>query len=431
MSPAKALLKTSVISTFSRFIGVGLNYAVILLLTNTLSTQDSGMVLLLMVLIPTAALVSRLGVEQWLVRDVARLTDSDTRLQAAYLRDAYRLVSLGSAIVMLLWWLSVPVLRHYLFDDALQTLPLIFAAAGITLFNIIMLNAAFLKAVRHTSASLLVQNSLPAISFLVLIGLFWQLLQQNQIAVWLYSGSLALAGLISFVWLRPWWRDLFTLGNSRWALPALWQQSLPLAPVSILAFLLLWVDTIMTAWLLGNHEVALYNVAARLSFISLFFLGALDASIYPRLLKMQQQQPQHLKRFFWQATGLVAGLLGAVTVVLIGLSDTLLHLFKPEYTQATTVLRLLLIAQLIRALSLTFGFMFIMQDKVRYLNSLLAVALLVALIAHLLLIPRYGIEGAALATLLANTVLTGGTVGFFIRLRLLAKTRIKVVEAAC
>lgn len=431
MSPAKALLKTSVISTFSRFIGVGLNYAVILLLTNTLSTQDSGMVLLLMVLIPTAALVSRLGVEQWLVRDVARLTDSDTRLQAAYLRDAYRLVLLGSTVVMLLWWLSVPVLHHYLFDDALQTLPLIFAAAGITLFNIIMLNAAFLKAVRHTSASLLVQNSLPAISFLVLIGLFWQLLQQNQIAVWLYSGSLALAGLISFVWLRPWWRDLFTLGNSRWALPALWQQSLPLAPVSILAFLLLWVDTIMTAWLLGNHEVALYNVAARLSFISLFFLGALDASIYPRLLKMQQQQPQHLKRFFWQATGLVAGLLGAVTVVLIGLSDTLLHLFKPEYTQATTVLRLLLIAQLIRALSLTFGFMFIMQDKVRYLNSLLAVALLVALIAHLLLIPRYGIEGAALATLLANTVLTGGTVGFFIRLRLLAKTRIKVVEAAC
>ncbi|MFN3786684.1 MAG: polysaccharide biosynthesis protein, partial [Thiothrix sp.] len=121
MSQVKALLKTGAISTFSRFVGVGLNYAVILLLTNTLSTHDSGMVLLLMVLIPAAALFSRLGAEQWLVRDVARLADDDTHQQAAHLRAAYRLVLLSSAGVMLLWWLSVPVLQHYLFDNALQT----------------------------------------------------------------------------------------------------------------------------------------------------------------------------------------------------------------------------------------------------------------------------------------------------------------------
>ncbi|MFN7098332.1 MAG: polysaccharide biosynthesis C-terminal domain-containing protein, partial [Gammaproteobacteria bacterium] len=238
------------------------------------------------------------------------------------------------------------------------------------------------------------------------------------------------AALISCIWLQPWWTALFTTNDSAWTINAVWQQSLPLAPVSILTFLLLWVDTLMTAWLLGNHEIALYNVAARLSFISLFFLGALDASIYPRLLKMQQQ-PQHLRHFFWQATALVASLLGLVTLVLILSGNFLLNLFRPEYTQAATVLSLLLIAQLVRALSLTFGFMFIIRDKVHYLNGLLAFALLVALIAHLFLIPRYGIEGAALATLLANIILTGGTVGFFIRLRLLVKTRASAAEAAC
>ncbi len=208
---------------------------------------------------------------------------------------------------------------------------------------------------------MLVQNSLPAVTYLLLIGLFWQGFTANQTFLWLYSGSLVLAGLASFWWLRPWWQHLLTAGNSRWSVREVWQQSLPLAPVSILAFLMLWSDTLLTGWLLDNTDVAYYNVAARLSFVSLFFLGALDATIYPRLLRIHKQQPEQVTRFFWQATGLVAGILGGVTLLLLALGDTLLALFKPEYVQAGTVLAILLVAQLVRALSLTFSFMFIIQ----------------------------------------------------------------------
>jgi O-antigen/teichoic acid export membrane protein len=421
MSKTRSLLHTSIHSTVSRFLGVGLNYTVILILTNTLSTDESGMVLLLMVLIPAAALFSRLGVEQWLVRDVARLPATDTRLQAAYLRDAYKLVLLSSGIFIALWLVCIPVIQQRLFDNAIHTLPLWLAAVGILLFNVVMMNAAFLKAVHHTSPSLLVQNSLPAVTFLVLIGLFWQLLTVNQTHLLLYSGSLLLAGLLSFWWLRPWWRDLFVRQNSRWSVREVWQHSLPLAPVSLLAFLLLWADTLLTGWLLNNHDVALYSVAARLSFVSLFFLGAMDATIYPRLLRIHQQQPERVQGFFWKATALVAGILGSVTLLLLLLSDVLLALFKPEYLQAGTALSILLLAQLIRALSLTFSFMFIIKEQVRYLNILLGTALGVDIAANLLLIPPYGIAGAASATLLANLVLTGGVVVLFFKHHLLTR----------
>lgn len=421
MSKINSLLHTSLITTSSRFLGVGLNYAVILILTNTLSTDESGMVLLLMVLIPAAALFSRLGVEQWLVRDVARLPETDTRLQAAYLRDAYKLVLCSSGAFIVLWFLCVPVIQHRLFDNAIHALPLWLAAVGILLFNVVMINAAFLKAVHHTSASMLVQNSLPAVTFLILIGLFWQLLTVNQTHLLLYSGSLLLAGLLSFWWLRPWWQDLLVRHNSRWSMREVWQQSLPLAPVSILAFLMLWTDTLLTGWMLNNHDVALYSVAARLSFVSLFFLGAMDATIYPRLLRIHQQQPEQAKRFFWQATALVAGILGGVTLVLLLLSDVLLALFKPDYLQASNVLSILLLAQLVRALSLTFSFMFIIKEQVWYLNTLLGIALVVDIVTNLLLIPLYGITGAAAATLLANSVLTGGVILLFFKNRLLNK----------
>lgn len=411
-----SLLLTSLLSTIARFAGVGLNFAVAIVLTRTLPMAEAGMVFMLMTLVTGVSLFSRLGVEQWLVRDVARIQETDTQQQGVHLRDAYRMVLISSSVFMLGWLVFAPLSQHWLFDDAIQILPLLLAGSGILFFNLVMLNASFLKAIRHTSESILVQNSLPAVAYMLLIGLFWWNFADNQHYLLLYIASLALAGLASFYWLRPWWRSLHPANPTQFNVKAVLQQSLPLAPVSFFSFLMLWADTLLTGLLLSNEDVALFTVAARLSFVSLFFLGALDATIYPRLLRIHQHQPEQLRRFFWQATYLVAGLLGAVTLLLLLLGDHLLNVFKPEYVQAGAALAILLVAQWVRALSLTFSFMFIVQAQVRYLNGLLALALVINVVANLILIPKYGIEGAAGATLIANLVLTiGVTVLFFIK----------------
>ena len=413
------LLITSLLSTIARFAGVGLNFAVAIVLTRTLPMQEAGMVFMLMTLVTGVALFSRMGIEQWLVRDVARLPEQDIALQAAHLHAAYRFVLLSSGAFLLGWLALTPLSTHRLFDNAIQLAPLLGAGIGMVFFNVVMLNSAFLKAVRHTSQSILVQNSLPAITYMLLLAGFWLSYRQNQQYLWLYSASLLAAGVVSCYWLRPWWAHLFRPEQTHLTLRKVLAESLPLAPVSFFSFLMLWADTLFTGLLLKNEDVALFNIAARLSFVSLFFLGALDATIYPRLLKIHQHHPEQLKRFFWQATGLVAGILGIVTLVLLVAGEYILWVFKPEYMQAATTLAILLLAQFARALSLTFSFMFIMENKVRYLNTMLMLALLTNVVANLLLIPRYGIEGAASATLLANCLLTGGVIVLFYYQRLL------------
>jgi O-antigen/teichoic acid export membrane protein len=329
------------------------------------------------------------------------------------------MVLISSGIFMLGWALLIPLVQQWLFDDLINSTALLLAGSGIITFNLIMMNAAFLKAVQYTSPSILVQNSLPAISYMLLLLVFWQSFSHEQHYLWLYTVSLALAGIVSFYWLRPWWQNLSTPHPLSFSIREVLQQSLPLAPVSFFSFLMLWADTLMTGWLLSNEDVALFTVAARLSFVSLFFLGALDATLYPRLLAIQKHQPTRLTRFFWKATLLVAGVLGIVTLGLILMGETLLGIFSPEYRQAAATLALLLVAQLVRALSLTFSFMFIIRAQVRFLNSLLMLALLVNIIANLLLIPRYGIEGAAIATLVANLLMTGAVALLFFHKRLL------------
>lgn len=419
MKASHALLWQSFLSIVVRFTGVGLNFVVAIIVTRTLPVDEAGMMFMLMTLVTGMALFSRLGLEQWILRDIGRLEAHETQQQGEYLHSSFRLVFITGIAFTVLWLLLSESFKQYFFDDAIRLDYLLWAGIGLFSFNLIMTSSSFLRAVQHTSTAILIQNSLPAISFIVLFALFWNSYQLEQNYVWLYNLSLVLAGLASLYWLKPWWQTLRKSASHTTKLPDLLRQTLPLAPISFFAFLMLWVDSVLTAFFLPNADVSLYSAAARVSFISLFFLGALDATIYPRLLRMHKHQPERFKRFFWQCTALVGGLLFSVTIVLVLISDWMLWVFKPEYMAAAWTLSILLIAQLVRALSLTFSFMFIMEEKVRFLNILLVTALIINIIANISLIPQYGIEGAAYATLIANCVLTGGVIVLFFKQRLL------------
>lgn len=415
-----SLLWQTAFSIIARFAGVGLNFAVAIVITRTLPMNEAGMLFMLMTLVTGISLFSRVGVEQWLVREVAGLSEEGlAQAQLRHLHSAFRLLILTTLIFMLIWLVISPVIKRHLFDGDIQLGLLWIAALGIFFFNLVMTNSAFMKAAHHISESLLIQNALPAVCMMLAILAFWPWFPVNQNYLWIYTLSLGLAGICSFYWLRAW---LPALKNRHepFSHQAVFQGSIPLAPVSFFAFLMLWADTLMTGWLLTNEDVALFTVAARLSFVSGFFLGALDATIYPRLLRMHKQNPERVRKFFWQATLLVAGVLGVVTLLIAAVGKPVLAVFNEGYVQASTTLIILLLGQLVRGLAITFSFMFIIREQVRYLNSLLLFALLANLLANWLLIPQYGIEGAAIATLAANLLLTGGVIVFFFKNRLLS-----------
>jgi O-antigen/teichoic acid export membrane protein len=67
--------------------------------------------------------------------------------------------------------------------------------------------------------------------------------------------------------------------------------------------------------------------------------------------------------------------------------------------------------------------MFIAREKVRFLNISLTVAMVINLIANVYMIPRYGIEGAAIATLIANATLVALVIIMFYQQKLLSRSK--------
>jgi O-antigen/teichoic acid export membrane protein len=285
------------------------------------------------------------------------------------------------------------------------------ASLGVLFFNLVILNSTYLKAIKKTVIGILGQNALTAVTFLSLIIIFWKYFSNNQHTVVLYVVSLILAGILAVFITKKYATNTSEItlksetSNDIPNIIGIIKRSLPLAPVSIISFLMIFTDTIMVGWYLLNEQVAEYSVASKISYIILFFLQAMEAVIYPRLLNMYQHNQTQLRSFFWQSTALVVTVVLTITLIMYFLSDWILIAFGDEYIIAKEALGLLLLAQLFRAASITFSFMFIIREKVKYLNIILVIAFLSNIIFNVILIKLYGINGAALATLIANATL--------------------------
>ncbi len=417
------LIIQSVLSIIARFTGVALNFAVAILISRQLSLGNAGVIFLLMTFVSGIALMSRFGLDQLIVKEVASAPEDQHGFKTSYLKNTHELVFMLSLVFAGIWILLSPYAQHAFFDGAIDLHQLMWASLCVIFFNFITVNSFYLKGLRQSSLSVLTQNALPATTLLILIAVAWQYFVSGTGHIVLYIASLVAAGTLSFILVKS---HLLTKSEQGEAAPKfhkLFIKSLPLAPISFFSFMMLWADTVMVGYFLSNEKVALYSVAAKISYISLFFLGALDATIYPRLLAIFNHKPEKLWTFFWQATALVVVVLLAVTGIMYLLSDYLLLAFRPEYVAASGALGLLLLAQLLRAASLTFSFMFIAREKVRFLNISLTIAMVVNLVANVYMIPRYGIEGAAIATLLANATLVAFVIIMFYQQKLLSRPK--------
>lgn len=410
------LILQSLWSLIARFSGVALNFAVIFIITHQLSKIATGDLLLLMQFVTGVALFSRLGIDQLLIKEVASAHQSELTFQSQYTKNSYKAIFFLSLIIIIIWLFLSPFIRARFFDNGgsntISLTDLMLASTGVLFFNLVILNSTYLKAIKRSFAGVLSQNALPAITLLLFIGLFWSSFSQGKHYINLYTASNIMAGLIAigmtWYYLKKQSNNTEIKVEDKSNVPNLFgviKKSIPLAPVSIFSFLMLFADTLMVGWFLTNDQVADYNIAARVSFIVLFFLQALEATIYPRLLNTYKQNPKQLVSFFWQSTSLVIFVVFVVTFIMYLLSYWILLAFGESYVAAKEVFKLLLVAQLLRSATLTFSFMFIIREQVRFLNIALVIALIINLTSNVFLIKSYGIEGAALATLIANGVL--------------------------
>lgn len=182
--------------------------------------------------------------------------------------------------------------------------------------------------------------------------------------------------------------------------------SLPLFLTSVFPMIFNWFDTIMLGYFKDLSTVGIYNAAVPTAQLLYIIPYSISGLFIPVLTKLYSQNKQFL---FSRIYKIVDKWILSLNLIILGLfilfSKTILSLFGQEYIQASNALIILSIGfvfnySLINSTNL---FMIHKKGKIILSNSL-AVSIL-NIILNILLIPPFGIMGAAIATTISQIIL--------------------------
>ena len=168
---------------------------------------------------------------------------------------------------------------------------------------------------------------------------------------------------------------------------------------SSVLLLMAWSDTIMLGIFKTEVDVGVYNVALKLAMSTGIVLGAVNSIVAPKISEtFNNDRIDEFRKLIKKSTRIIFFCTFPILIILLLFPKLLLSFFGAEFVIARTTLLILLIGQVVNAMSGSVGFILQMTGKEKVYQNILLIALLSNIGLNLYLIPRYGIEGAAIAS---------------------------------
>ncbi len=389
------------VSLAGGFVARGLNFLGYAVLARALNPVDFGLYAVAMAVLQILETAARLGLSNGVLRLGSKHSDSSSPLLREVLTQSV-LIAVGSglAVGILLFGLAEFVSTALFGKPQLTPFLQGFATALPLLCGLRVVAAATRLSLR-TKFSVYAGDVVPALTHLLLLGLILNVPNVAQAAVVARVVSFAVAlvcGLLFLTRLFPGW--LAVSGIRAESVSRLLSFSAPTALTSILMGTLVSTDRVFLGIFRDASEAGVYQAAAQIAVVMTFLLAAVNTIFAPLAAGAHQRgETGNLNDTFRVSTrwGLYLSL--PLFLAIGAAPETMLStVYGPRFGEAALPLMILMIGQLANVATGCAGSLLNMTGHPRQWLSLSAGAVGANLILNALLVPRWGVVGAAVAT---------------------------------
>lgn len=409
--------RTLAAGTAQNIVGLGVfvvgTFAANILISRSFGGGNAGAVALGIVTLGTqfafiAAAGTRFGMDMASVRYVAIEVGAGHpgRVRAVVSRSALIAGGVSLLLALLTIALASPIGRALSEPSTVDETVASIRAAGVAIPFIALTyvwlgGSRGLKVMRHT---LYVQWMAQPLVWIALMIALWHFVEKTEpVAVWGYAGSWIIAAIAARLF---WWtlerrhaREPAEAGLSR----ALVKYGAPRAPAALLSQGLFWIDYFVAASIglpaVTQDDLGVYASCVRVALAMVLFLTAVSYVFSPFVADLHARgEREKLDALFKAITRwTVAGTIPVLLLMLLA-PDAILRLFGGEnFTTGATALRILVIGQAINVSVGAAGFVLIMAGRTGWDLTVYALSAALDVVLSLLLVPKYGINGAAAA----------------------------------
>jgi O-antigen/teichoic acid export membrane protein len=180
-----------------------------------------------------------------------------------------------------------------------------------------------------------------------------------------------------------------------------WNRSaLAMASTNGLGVVLQRFDLILVGIVLGAADAGVYGAAIRAVTVMSLGLGAMNLAFAPIISRLHAlDDPDRLRRGVTRSTRLVFLVTLVAGIAMVAAATPLLTLIGPQFADGADALRILCLAWLINAAAASNTLLLMMTRYERAAAVITAIAVGVNIVLNVILIPLWGITGAAVAML--------------------------------
>lgn len=363
------------------------------ILARAVGPADYGILGFAIAVISYFGVIAALGIDTWATREIAA---DPTRVRevtgtATALRLSLSAVSFVAVIILISLWDRGPIVRAVVliqgaslfiaalsFDFAFQGLERMEAVARRQVLSAIL-------ALAGVAASLNLGGDIVAVAAVLQCAAVAAAL----VMIWEFTRAVGLP-VIGRGILTTWRRII--------------RETAPMAVTGLLVTLYAYIDIVMLGFLRTSAEVGLYSASVRILTIGLVVSTVLRTAILPVLARLhgspdeRREAGAHNATFVTTAGGLAAA--GGFVLA----PDILTLIYGNDFREAETVLRLLMINLLFANVAEVFHTQLVAWRLQNQQMLIMMGGAVLNIALNLVAIPRFGMEGAALATI-ASTLL--------------------------
>lgn len=337
---------------------------------------------------------AKLGLDDIMVRDL--LIHSEKR--DSYLGTAFWLKFFGAIVLIFLMAVALTLTSN----DASTNLLIIIAGSGLVFSSFEVVGFYFQSQVQAKIISICKVIQL-LLSTLIKIFLIVTGSSLIYFVFVLFFDTLTLA-VAYWVAYRMRERRMFFRCFDKSIGKQMLKDAWPLLFSAVVVVIYMRIDQIMIRELLGVYELGVYSAAVRLSEAFYFIPLIITASLFPAIINAKRQSEELYKTRLQRLYKFMVW--GAVSIALVTnfLGDWIvLSLFGQAYQEASSILIVHIWASIFVFLGVASSKWFVTENLQRLNLMNTVVGGILNIILNLMLIPKFGMLGAAYATLISQT----------------------------
>jgi O-antigen/teichoic acid export membrane protein len=402
------LFRGSSIALVMRVLSTAASYLFNFIIARQLGASAVGAFALATTVVLILGMVSRLGLDRAVVKFVAANIATGSRAAAAahYWRSILIVLTLAGMLSVALYfsadWLATSVFQKPHLADVFRII-----APAVLSLSLLLVAAEGIRGTKRIGEFAFFRHLAVYLLATPLLLLTIQDSPNAEAAVTAFLAAsviAAIAALVRSVAALPIKSPIQIGGMS-----AMLAVALPMFMSNSMGMVISWTDVLMLGRFVSDTEVGVYSIAFKLAFATGLLLNAVNSISTPKFAELHAAGDNTaLADLMRETTRLLFITAIPILIVLVVGGKFLLGIFGAEFTSGYTALVILIAGQFVSTISGPVGNLLQMTGNERAFLYIVACMASLNVILNLLLIPRYGIVGAAISsavTLTLNNVL--------------------------